>query len=334
MISFTLADFFALQDPTKPLGSRREAASRMIAEDAGKPRPKPRANRRGEVVLKAVQPNAGIAAAVSRLLVALVDEMETSTLHWLEAAYKRAPPAIAQDELSSAAMRAAIRKLAVQWRRRFGQMAWRVKRYFDQAIPDRVDAQLMKIMKDAGWTVEFNMTQAQRDVVGAIVHENVSLIRSIPAQHFAKVEGVVMRSVAAGYNLKTLREDLQAEFGVTKKRAQFIASDQCRKATAMLGRARQVELGVRECVWIHSHAGRTPRPNHVKFGVDKARYDPAKGLWDPDADGKGKGRFVIPSQLINCRCLSRPILPSIGRSDSSDLTVSPDASGIQRVRRA
>ena len=316
MIGFTIADFFAL------------------AADDALSKPKARAPRRKEVVLKAIQPNAGIAAAVSKIIVSLVDEMQTSTLHWLEASYKRAPPAIAQDELSSAAMRAAIRKLASQWRRRFGQMALRVKRYFDQAIPDRVDAQLMKIMKDAGWTVEFKLTQAQRDVIGAIVNENVSLIKSIPAQHFAKVEGVVMRSVAAGYDLKTLREDLQKEFGVTRKRAKFIASDQTRKATAMLGRARQVELGVKECVWIHSHSGKTPRPNHKRFGVEQARYDPAKGIWDPDADGKGKGRYIIPGQLINCRCMARPILPSLGRSNASGLTVEPDASGIQRVRRA
>ena len=70
-----------------------------------------------------------------------------------------------------------------------------------------------------------------------------------------------------------------------------------------MNRARQVELGIKEAVWIHSNAGETPRPTHLKAGRDRVRYDVSKGWWDPAVQ-----EYILPGQLINCRCSSRSVI--------------------------
>jgi uncharacterized protein with gpF-like domain len=72
-----------------------------------------------------------------------------------------------------------------------------------------------------------------------------------------------MRSVQSGRDLVQLTKDMQEQFGVTHRRAAFIARDQNNNATAAMTRARQDELRLNEAIWVHSGAGKHPRPTHV-----------------------------------------------------------------------
>ena len=67
-------------------------------------------------------------------------------------------------------------------------------------------------------------------------------------------------------------------------------------------RARQDELGITEAIWVHSGAGKHPRPTHVAMNGKK--YDVNKGMWDPAVK-----RWIFPGEEINCRCISRSIIP-------------------------
>lgn len=258
--------------------------------------------RRAETILRPVHPNAGLEAEYRRRLTALIDEMGRSLTYWLSAAYRGNSPEIAEDELPAETMRRAMRRLARRWQANFNDLADDLASHFAQSVGERSDASLKAALKKGGFTVEFKMTRAQRDVLNAAVHENVSLIRSIPQQHLAQVEGMVMRSVSTGRDLGQLADDLQQQLGVTKKRAALIARDQNNKVTAALARARQVEMGLTEAVWRHSGGGKHPRPKHVK--ADGQRYDIRVGL--PIGD---KGQNVLPGQEINCRCIGRAVVP-------------------------
>ena len=57
---------------------------------------------------------------------------------------------------------------------------------------ERSAAALGSILRRGGFAVELRTTRAVNDVVRAAVAENVSLIRSIPAQHFTAIEGLKM----------------------------------------------------------------------------------------------------------------------------------------------
>lgn len=258
---------------------------------------------RAEKVLRPVHPNAGIEAEYQRRLDRLIREMHRSVLYSLSSAYRANQPRIAADETPADALRRTMRDMASRWLKRFHEASTKLAEWFGRSVQNRSSAALKKILKDGGISVEFKMTPAMRDVLDATVNQNVALIKSIPQQYLGQVEGAVMRSVQTGRDLATLSKELESRFGVTKRRAAFIARDQNNKATASLSRARQLELGLDEAVWVHSGGGKHPRKSHQKAGRDKTRFPIAEGWFDPEV-----GEHIWPGVLPNCRCVSKPIV--------------------------
>jgi SPP1 gp7 family putative phage head morphogenesis protein len=209
---------------------------------------------------------------------------------------------MAQDRTPADGLRDAIRKLARRWQKNFDEVAQALAEYFSQAVAERSSGALRAILKKAGFTVKFKVTPAMRDIMQATIGQQVSLIKSIPNQYFTNIEGLVMRSVQTGRDLGQLTKDLQEQFGVTHGRAAFIARDQNNKATASMTRARQDELGITEAIWVHSGAGKHPRPTHVAMNGEK--YDVKRGMWDPAVK-----RWIFPGEEINCRCFSKSVIP-------------------------
>jgi|WetSurMetagenome_2_1015567.scaffolds.fasta_scaffold00813_16 SPP1 gp7 family putative phage head morphogenesis protein len=256
-----------------------------------------------KITLRAVRANAGIAAAYQRKILALVDDMARSYAWFLRAQYRADPPVLAQDASPAAALLRALNGLFRRWEKNFEEAAPKLADWFAQSTWRRTDAALKKILRDGGYSVKFQITPAMRDVMDATVAENVGLIKSIPAEFHTKVEGMVMRSVTAGRDLQSLTRDLQKTFGITRRRAEFIAHDQNSKATTSLRRAREISIGITEGVWLHSHAGKVPRPTHLKnngktFNLETGWHDP-----DPKVDAN-----IMPGELPRCRCTWRPVV--------------------------
>jgi len=257
------------------------------------------------LTLRAVHPNVGIEVDYRHRLLKLIDEMNASVKYWLKASYRANEPVIAQDDaLPSTALRKAVRKLARRWQRQFDELAPKLADYFSTAVAERSDAALRSMLRKGGFSVRFDPTPAQRDILKATVNQNITLIKSIPAKYMTEVEGLVMRSVQTGRDLGAIAKGLEEQFGVTKRRAAFIARSQNNMATAALTRARHIELGVKEAVWVHSGGGKHPRPTHVKAGRDKTKYDTSKGWLDPAV-----GKHIFPGELPNCRCVARAVIP-------------------------
>jgi SPP1 gp7 family putative phage head morphogenesis protein len=251
--------------------------------------------------IRALHPNVGIEVKYRQRLTSLIAEMHNSIIYWLVAAYRSNEPAVAQDELPANAMQKALKELRQRWEKRFEEMAPKLAEYFAKDVSQRSDASLKRILKQGGMSVKFKSTRAQKDVMAAAVHENVSLIKSIPQRHLDEVEGLVMRSVQRGRALGELSKELQQRFGATKRRAALIARDQNNKVSGTLRDVRQLELGIKEAIWIHSGGGKEPRPTHIRNNGQK--YDIAKGWYDP-----AEKKFIRPGELINCKCVSRPVI--------------------------
>lgn len=235
-------------------------------------------------------------------MTALIDEMHNSVVYWLGAAYRQNRPEIAQDDSPASILRAIMRKLARRWLKRFSTAAQDLGDYFAKGTSERTDAALKTVLKKAGFTVDWKMTAAQNDIVQATIGAQVGLIKSIPEQYLKNVEGIVLRGVQTGRDIGQITKDLQEQHGVSKRRAAFIARDQSNKATAAMTRARQIEIGVTQAEWVHSGGGRHPRPEHVKAGRDKLRYDVTKGAFLEDV-------WTWPGHEINCRCVARSVIP-------------------------
>jgi SPP1 gp7 family putative phage head morphogenesis protein len=249
--------------------------------------------------LRPTRPNAGLEQAYQRKLDALIDEMQKSVVYWIKAQWRANTPELAQDASPAKALRDAIEKLRKRWLKAFDDGSVKLAEYFATAAFNRSDATLKKILRDAGFSVKFTMTREMNDAYQAVIGENVGLIKSIGEQHLKNVETVVMQSVQRGRDLGYLSKQLQETYGVTKRRAALIARDQNNKATSTLNAARQRSLGITEGIWRHSGAGRHPRPDHVR--ADGKKFDITKGL-------EVSGEFIMPGELINCRCTWSPVI--------------------------
>lgn len=266
----------------------------MAALKKQQPRPK---------LLPPVHANKGAEVIYRKRLRKLVEDMTASVKYFVEAAYRANEPVIAQDELPARVLQRVVARLGRRWQKRFDEAAPLLAEYFSKGASKRSSKAIEKVLNEGGFSVKFKMTKTMRDVMRGSINEQVSLIRSIPKKYFTEIEGAVMRSVTAGRDLGPLAKQLQTQYGVTQRRAALIARDQNNKMTANFVRVRQQELGVSKAIWMHSHGGKQPRPRHLAF--DGQEFDVAKGAPVGDDDGN----FVHPGEEINCRCVSRAIVP-------------------------
>lgn len=251
-------------------------------------------------IARAIHANRGVEALYRNRMTLLVNEMSTSVDHWVESTYRAAPPVMAQDASPVSAMRKQIRELAKLWLKRFNDAAPKLAEAYVKESFKATDSAFRLALKDAGWAVEFKMTPAMREAFSASLAENVGLIRSIPEQYLLQVQGSVMRSYTRGRDLQSLVQTLRALYPPAANRAALIARDQSNKANSVVTQARQIELGIEEAIWMHSHAGKTPRPDHV--AANGRRYKVKEGCLI-------SGEYIFPGEEINCRCTSRSVLP-------------------------
>lgn len=256
-------------------------------------------------LLPPVHPNVGLTVQYNRRLQRLIDAADRSTTYWLKVQYRKSPPTLAMDSPASDFIKS-MRTLGRKWLKQFNKAAEELGKWFAIESFQRSDATMKKHLADAGWTVKFTNTPTVRDALHATIGQQVSLIKSIGQEHFSDIEQIVLRSVQKGGDLGTMVQELQDNYGVTKRRAELIARSQNQIATSTITRVRQKELGINEAIWVHSQGGQTQRPKHVAHSGKRYNVNDGAPIGD-------KGQNVWPGQEINCRCVSRAIIPGLDK---------------------
>lgn len=147
-----------------------------------------------------------------------------------------------------------------------------------------------------------------------VLQENIDLITRLGSEYFDKLEKELTEQ------LRTGAADLQGIYkSITKDRgkkidrhAALIARDQSSKASGYLTRMRSLSVGIREGIWLHSHAGEEPRPGHKEFNGQ--RFNLVTGALIDNAGAGAKKpdvHYTWPGYEINCRCTYRPYLEGI-----------------------
>lgn len=256
-------------------------------------------------VVKAIQANRGIEARYRRKLQEMIAEMHGSLEYWITAAYKDNPPKmatlVAEDAFGPAArIKKVLDDLAKRWVDRFNDKASGIAQAYLRSMFNASDNSFRQALKEAGWTVKFELTPTVRDALNASIIENTKLITNLPVEYLSKVQGIVMRTYAAGRDLHSMTKELKQLYPEFADRAETIALDQSNKANSTVNRARQLELGITEGIWQHSHGGKIPRADHL--AANGKRYNIVQGCLI-------SGEYIQPGQKINCRCSCRSVLP-------------------------
>jgi uncharacterized protein with gpF-like domain len=256
--------------------------------------------------VRPVHPNIGLEIEYRNILKKLIKEMNDSILYWMKAAYRKAPPSITfltNDASPSDEINKAFQSVAKRQQEKFDEDSKKIASRYLKKMFDATDNALARALNDAGLSVVFGVTKGTRDIYNAVLQENIELIKSIPEEYLKDVQGVIMRAFSSGRDLQSMVRGIKEVYAVTDRRAILISRDQSNKATSVLTRARRIELGIKEAIWIHSRGGKTPRADHQ--AADGKKFDVEKGCLI-------SGEYIQPGEKINCRCVSKAILPKIG----------------------
>jgi SPP1 gp7 family putative phage head morphogenesis protein len=211
-------------------------------------------------------------------------------------------PELASDATPTKQLERLLEKWGQQWIKRFDLAAQKISLDFAAKNQNATQTAMQASLKKAGFTVPFKPTRASIEAYKAVAAEQVGLIKSIAQKYHTDVQTQVWQSVKRGADLRTLSQQLEKNYGVTRRRAALIARDQNAKAKATIEAVRHQEIGIRQAIWMHSKAGKEPRPTHV--AMNNKLYDLNKGMWDSDEQ-----KYIHPGELINCRCTMRPYIP-------------------------
>jgi uncharacterized protein with gpF-like domain len=261
-------------------------------------------NTRKPVTVRAIHANAGVHVWYYGALEAAVQIMHEVISREVLATYgETRPPDLAHDapRNPSLLLRAALRKWGGLWVSRFDKLSLDLAQQFARKSFGTTQTAMRAALKDAGFTVRFAPTPASQAAYQAVVAEQVNLIRSIPQQYLKDVESQVWQSVMKGGDMHALATGLRKTYGISKDKAATIARDQNNKAKAVIERTRRLELGITRAVWQHSAGGKVPRATHV--AMSGKPYMIAQGMYD-----SAEGKYVLPGELINCRCTSRAVI--------------------------
>lgn len=143
------------------------------------------------------------------------------------------------------------------------------------------------------------------DYLKAATWQNTQLIKSIPTQYLEQVGNILMTNMRTGMRPSYIEKELQQQFGVTQRRAKFIARDQTAKITGEINKKRQVGAGFEYFQWIDSHDQRV-RHRHREIANQVTKYGKGVYRWD-DLPLSDKGEPIQPGSDYQCRCIARPV---------------------------
>jgi SPP1 gp7 family putative phage head morphogenesis protein len=149
---------------------------------------------------------------------------------------------------------------------------------------------------------QFTTSVEMKNTLEAATLQNARLITSIPAQYLEQVSNIVMGNMRTGMRPSAIEAELTAQFGVTKRRAKFIARDQTAKVQGELTKQRQIDAGYQYFKWVDSEDQRV-RHRHHEIATSTTSYGVGVYRWTklPLSDD---GQPIQPGSDYNCRCVS------------------------------
>lgn len=266
--------------------------------------------RKRELTSNRFNVNAGIMSWYVKELVKLTKQMTKECREELAKIYKQGYPQIAFDESISSQARIALNQLMEKYGDKFSDRAKKLAqslvkktdRYSNSQINQALKSMLGDKAKD--FAISNAVISAEKkDIMKALLFENVSLIKSIPNEYFKQITGAVARSIENGDGISWLSSQLKSFGAKSERRAQLIAQDQTRKAYNSINLRNFQESGIRKFKWLHSGGSAQPREWHkdVLNGNVYSMDDP------PIIDPKTKERG-FPGQLPYCRCVMCAVL--------------------------
>lgn len=182
---------------------------------------------------------------------------------------------------------------------------------FRDSINKAVGVDFQLITKPKGMT----------DYLEASTAENVNLIKSIPAEYFQKVETLVLGGMKDGLAPTAIAKQIQAETGVSARRANLIARDQVSQLNSDLTRQRQTAAGIEFYKAVDAGdvrvsgnpVGKYPNAKISCWGIARQDIGYGPGIYkvSEGAPWGGKTGLHPGKHHVLCRCVGLAMIPGV-----------------------
>lgn len=132
------------------------------------------------------------------------------------------------------------------------------------------------------------------------VDENVSLIKTIPADTLGDMRTIVRDGFVNGKSTTSIMKEIQHKYNVEKSHAKLLARDQIGKLNAAVNEAQQRDAGIEEYIWCDC-GDSLVRDSHKALNGKRFRWD------SPPVVDMKTGRRCHPGQDYQCRCRAKPV---------------------------
>lgn len=151
-------------------------------------------------------------------------------------------------------------------------------------------------------TVQAEFTPAMRKAMTEQLTTNLDLsIKDFAAERIPVLRELVEKNALEGMRTDQLAKIIEAQFGVSKRKAAFLADQETGLATAKYRQLRYADLGVQEYIWS------TSKDNRVRAGhraLEGRRFN----FNSPPVCDPATGRRCNPGEDYRCRCVPKPII--------------------------
>ena len=116
-----------------------------------------------------------------------------------------------------------------------------------------------------------------------------------------RLRSKMSEQVAQGFRADETAKVIQAEFGVSKNKAKFLARQETSLLVSAYREQRYTDAGIREYIWQSSHDERV-RKSHKELNGRKFSWD------NPPIVDPATGRKAHPGEDFGCRCIAVPVI--------------------------
>lgn len=182
-------------------------------------------------------------------------------------------------------------------------------RIFDTSIY-RIDKDIQKSLE--GITISPTLTPEAR----ARIAEEYTRNLNIPIKDFIQKETLELRKRIiersyAGYRYEGMVKEIQQSYGVSQRKAKFLARQETSLLMTKFKQVRYQAAGSNEYIWgcvkmPHQHRGAKYKPGDVRYyhGLNEGKTF----KWSEGAVVNANGEKKNPGQDYGCRCFARPIV--------------------------
>lgn len=169
----------------------------------------------------------------------------------------------------------------------------------------KVDKDIRKTLQNITVTPELSQTQRKR--ISAEWQNNMDYwIQNFAEEEIRRLRSEVAKNVASGNRYEALVETIQASYGVTSRKAKFLARQETKLLLAKYKEVKYQAAGVEEYTWrcVVGSPAHPVRPSHKILDRGIFRYDDPPITTAPSEPVRRNN----PGQDYNCRCYDIPIV--------------------------